>query len=194
MVKKEMQKLKIEYLETDELIPYEKNSRTHTESQILKIEKSIKEFGFINPVLVDSSNGIIAGHCRVEAAKKAGLVSVPCIRAEHLTDAQRRAYVIADNRLALDAGWDDAVLLDEIMSLSAVGFELGLTGFSDGELEKILEISGDFSGEPEGPAQPPENNYKEQYGVVVICDGERDQERVFSKLQKEGYKVKVVTT
>ena len=92
-----------------ELIPYARNSRTHSDAQVSKIASSIREFGFLNPVIIDGQNGIIAGHGRVMAAQKLGLETVPVIEASHLTEAQRRAYVIADNRLALDAGWDEAL-------------------------------------------------------------------------------------
>lgn len=121
----------------DLLIPYARNSRTHSDEQITKIAASIKEFGFLNPVIVDGSNGIIAGHGRVMAAKKLGLKELPTIEASHLTDAQRRAYIIADNRLALDAGWDDELLRVEFADLEGMGFDLELTGFSLGEIEHI---------------------------------------------------------
>ena len=113
-----------------DLIPYARNSRTHSEEQITQIAASIKEFGFLNPVIVDGENGIIAGHGRVMAAKKLGMKDLPCVEASHLTDAQRRAYIIADNKLALNAGWDDEMLRVEFDELAAVGFDLDLTGFS----------------------------------------------------------------
>ena len=99
-------KTQIEYLALDALIPYARNSRTHNDAQVAQIAASIKEFGFTNPVLVDVDGGIIAGHGRVLAARKLGLSEVPCIRLGHLTETQQRAYVIADNKLALNAGWD----------------------------------------------------------------------------------------
>jgi ParB-like chromosome segregation protein Spo0J len=117
-----------------ELIPYANNSRTHSEAQVAKIAASIKEFGFLNPVIVDGENGIIAGHGRVLAAKLVGLDSVPVVEAAHLTDAQRKAYVIADNRLALDAGWDDEILRVEFEALEEAGFDLSLTGFDLDEI------------------------------------------------------------
>jgi hypothetical protein len=122
----------------DSLIPYAKNSRTHSAAQISKIAQSIKEFGFLNPVIVDGKNGIVAGHGRVLAAKQLGMTEVPVVEAGHLTEAQRRAYVIADNRLALDAGWDDAILKVEIGELQGLGFDLKLTGFEIGEIGDIL--------------------------------------------------------
>lgn len=116
------------------LIPYARNSRTHSDEQVSKIAASIKEFGFLNPVIVDGENGIIAGHGRVMAAQKLGMDTVPVIEASHLTDAQRRAYIIADNRLALDAGWDDEMLRVEFAELEGLGFDLELTGFTLDEI------------------------------------------------------------
>ena len=119
------------------LIPYVRNSRTHSDEQVTKIAASIKEFGFLNPVIIDGENGIVAGHGRVMAAQKLGLTELPCIEASHLTDAQRRAYIIADNRLALDAGWDDEMLRVEFAELSDLGFDLELTGFGLDEIDAL---------------------------------------------------------
>ncbi len=119
-------------VETDKLIPYARNSRTHTEQQVDKVAASIKEFGFLSPVITDGQKGIVAGHCRVLAAKKLSMKEVPTIEASHLTEAQKRAYVIADNRLALDAGWDDELLKVEIEELDAEGFDLSLLGWGEG--------------------------------------------------------------
>ena len=131
---------RIERLPLEKLIPYAKNSRTHSDEQVAQIAASIREFGFTNPVLIDELDGIIAGHCRVLAARKLGLAEVPCIRLAHLTEAQRRAYVIADNKLALNAGWDEALLRVELVSLrDDHGFDLELTGFDKSELTKTLE-------------------------------------------------------
>jgi ParB-like chromosome segregation protein Spo0J len=117
-----------------DLIPYARNSRTHSDEQITQIAASIKEFGFLNPVIVDGENGIIAGHGRVVAAKKLGMTELPAVEASHLTDAQRRAYIIADNKLALNAGWDDEMLRVEFAELTEAGFDLDLTGFSLDEI------------------------------------------------------------
>lgn len=121
-----------------DLIPYARNSRTHSDEQVSQIAASIKEFGFLNPVIVDGDNGIIAGHGRVMAAKKLGMTEVPAVEASHLTDAQRRAYIIADNKLALNAGWDDEMLRVEFDELSAMGFDLDLTGFTHQEMFEIV--------------------------------------------------------
>lgn len=130
------------------LIPYARNSRTHSEAQITKIAASIKEFGFLNPVIVDGENGIVAGHGRVMAAKKLGMDEVPVVEANHLTEAQRRAYVIADNRLALDAGWDDEMLRVEFAELEGLGFDLDLTGFTPEEIKALDFDSGEDVGMP----------------------------------------------
>jgi ParB-like chromosome segregation protein Spo0J len=122
-----------------DLIPYARNSRTHSDEQITKIAASIKEFGFLNPVIVDGENGIIAGHGRVMAAKKLGMTELPVVEASHLTDAQRRAYVIADNRLALDSAWDIDLLKIELADLDSSGFNLAVTGFDIGELTSMFD-------------------------------------------------------
>jgi DNA modification methylase len=141
------------------LIPYARNSRTHSEAQVTKIAASIKEFGFLNPVIVDGENGIVAGHGRVMAAKKLGMDEVPVVEASHLTESQRRAYVIADNRLALDAGWDDELLRVEFAELEEVGFDLELTGFTLDEIkalepEQLIEGLTDEDAVPEVPETP----------------------------------------
>jgi DNA modification methylase len=150
----------VEWLETATLIPYAKNSRTHSDAQVAQIAGSIKEFGFNNPVLIDEANGIIAGHGRVMAAQKLELQSVPCIRLAHLTETQRKAYVIADNRLALNAGWDDQMLTVELQELDAEAFDLSLLGFETDELNALLnpikETEGltDEDAVPEVPEEP----------------------------------------
>jgi hypothetical protein len=127
--------LEIVYRKTDDLIPYINNARTHSDAQITQIAASIKEFGFANPVLVDGDNGIIAGHGRVMAAKKLGLDEVPTIELKHLTKTQKKAYILADNRLALNSDWDSDLLALELGELSDDGFDLDLLGFDVGELE-----------------------------------------------------------
>jgi DNA modification methylase len=149
----------VENVAVGDLVPYTKNSRTHTPAQISQIVKSIKEFGFTNPVLIDKENGIIAGHARVQAAKKMGLDSVPCIRLGNLNAAQKKAYIIADNKLALNAGWDDNALKIEFTELKEFDFDLSLTGFDNGEIEQILIGNGkdgltDQDAIPETPEEP----------------------------------------
>ena len=120
-----------------DLIPYARNSRTHSDEQVAKIAASIKEFGFLNPVILDGQNGIVAGHGRVLAAQKLGMTELPCVEASHLTEAQKRAYIIADNRLALDAGWDDEMLRVEFAELKEADFDLELTGFTLDEIDGL---------------------------------------------------------
>lgn len=127
-------KRQIEYVATGKLTPYARNSRTHSPQQVKQIAASIKEFGFTNPVLIDEANGIIAGHGRVMAAEHLQLAEVPCIRLEYLTETQKKAYVIADNKLALNAGWDDEMLKLELDELHGTEYDLTLLGFVDTEL------------------------------------------------------------
>ena len=129
---------KLEQARIDDLIPYARNSRTHSEAQVAQVAASIREFGFTNPVLIDADGGIIAGHGRVLAARKLGMKTVPAIRIDYMTEAQKRAYVIADNKLALNAGWDDELLALELGDLKDEGFDLSLTGFSDDELARLV--------------------------------------------------------
>ena len=152
---------RMEMLPVAALVPYARNSRTHSEQQVAQIAASMREFGFTNPVLVDEAGGIIAGHGRVMAAKFLGLVEVPCIRLAHLSEAQKRAYVIADNKLALNAGWDEAMLRLELEDLQAADFDLDLLGFNADELGALLtepepETEGltDPDETPDPPARP----------------------------------------
>jgi ParB-like chromosome segregation protein Spo0J len=126
--------LKIVYKKTEDLIPYARNSRTHNESQVTQLAASIKEFGFTNPILLDGKNGIIAGHGRVMAAQKLGETKVPTIELSHLTEHQKRAYIIADNKLALNSGWDNELLALELDDLKDAGYDITLTGF---EFDKV---------------------------------------------------------
>ena len=143
---------------TASLIPYVRNARTHSPDQVDKIAASIREFGFLNPIITDGQNGIVAGHGRVMAAQKLGLDTLPTIDAAHLTEAQRRAYVLADNRTALDAGWDNDLLKIELQDLDAAGFDLTLTGFDLGEIAALTldETEGltDPDAVPDAPAVP----------------------------------------
>ena len=143
----------------ESLVPYARNSRTHSDEQVAQIAASIKEFGFTNPVLVDGDGGIIAGHGRVMAARKLGLDEVPCIELGYLSEAQKKAYIIADNKLALNAGWDDEMLRLEFDELTDMGYELELTGFSLDEIDslKVEEITAGLTDEdavPEVPETP----------------------------------------
>ena len=139
-----------ENVRIDKLKPYKNNARTHNEKQIEKIANSIQEFGFINPVLIDSDYGIIAGHGRVKGAEKLGMDEVPCLFVEDLTEEQKRAYIIADNKLALDAGWDYELLKIELEELDNVNFDFTLTGFDDLELDDESLFSMDDLTEVDG--------------------------------------------
>ena len=127
----------------DKLIPYINNARTHSPEQIAKLRASLREFGFINPVIIDKDYTIIAGHGRCAAAKEEGLTEVPCVLADHLTEAQKKAYIIADNRMAMDAGWDEKLLRVEIEALEAEDFDPLLTGFDEDELSKLFDDGND---------------------------------------------------
>lgn len=145
---------KIEHWPLDRLIPYAANARTHSDVQIAQISASMREFGWTNPVLVDGAGGIVAGHGRVLAARSLGLTECPVIVLAHLTEAQRRAYVIADNKLALNSGWDDGLLALELGALKSLDFDLGLTGFDDGELRALLPPA-DGQPDPDEAPEPP---------------------------------------
>jgi hypothetical protein len=146
--------MKIEQLPTADLIPYARNTRTHSPEQVAQIAGSIREFGFTNPVLIDGENGIIAGHGRVMAASKLGLAKVPCIRLAHLTDTQKRAYIIADNKLALNAGWDEEMLALELADLREADFDLGLLGFSENDLGAFDIEEAEMPTLADGDKQP----------------------------------------
>ncbi len=129
------------------LVPYVNNARTHSPEQITKLRSSLREFGFINPVIIDSDYGIIAGHGRVLAAKEEGIEEVPCVLVDYLTEAQKKAYILADNRFVQDAGWDEELLRIEIESLQGADFDVSLTGFED---EEIADL---FAGDKDNNAQ-----------------------------------------
>lgn len=154
--------MKITVKKVSELIPYARNSRTHSDAQVAQIAASIKEFGWTNPILVDGSNGIIAGHGRLLAAQKLGHKEVPTIELADLTEAQKKAYIIADNRLALNAGWDNEMLNIEFSELKELGFDLELTGFSLDEIDALepLEVTEGLTDEDEAPPAPEEPKTK----------------------------------
>jgi len=129
--------MKIKQINVNDLIPYANNARTHSDEQIFQIGDSIKEFGFNNPVLLDGAKGVIAGHGRLMAAKKLGIEMVPCIELSHLSETQKKAYILADNKLALNAGWDDGLLMGEIKDLMDLNFDIEITGFEVDEFDPI---------------------------------------------------------
>lgn len=135
-------------INVNELVPYVNNARTHSAEQINKIRASLREFGFVNPVIIDREKNVIAGHGRLTAAKAEGFDEVPCVFIDDMTEAQKKAYILADNRMALDAGWDDDLLKVEMESLQGMGFDLGLTGFDESEIADLFDI--DSEGEDDG--------------------------------------------
>jgi DNA modification methylase len=136
---------KMQMVKVSELIPYANNSRTHDQSQINKLRGSLREYGFINPVLIDQNNNVIAGHGRLMAAKEEGIEEVPCVLVDYLTEAQKKAYIIADNRFAQDAGWDEQMLRAEIEALEGMDFDVSLTGFDEDEISDLF-ADGDGTG------------------------------------------------
>ena len=129
------------------LVPYINNARTHSPEQVTKLRSSLREFGFVNPVIIDRDYGIIAGHGRVMAAKEEGIDEVPCVFVDYLTEAQKKAYIIADNRFAQDAGWDEELLRIEIEALQGMDFDVGLTGFNDDEIADLFDANGKSEAE-----------------------------------------------
>jgi ParB-like chromosome segregation protein Spo0J len=177
----------LEFVAVENLIPYARNSRTHSDAQVAQIAASIKEFGFTNPVLIDEENGIIAGHGRVLAARKLGMDEIPCLRLGYLSEIQKRAYIIADNKMALNSAWDDELLKLEVHALAESDYQLDMTGFSADELTKIM------FGELIEPEEPEEQTVTSAFEVSVLCDSEAEQERVYEMLTKQGLKCRVLT-
>jgi ParB-like chromosome segregation protein Spo0J len=164
-----------------------RNPRTHSEDQVAKIAASITEFGFVNPVLVDENGAVLAGHGRIMAAKRLGMVHVPVVEISNFTEAQKQAYLLADNRLALDAGWAPDLLAGILNDLKSDGFDLHLTGFSTDELDKLLAGEDPYQGEGERDGEG-----HVDYSVVVSCDSEADQQALIQLLSKHRYSFRVV--
>ena len=142
----------MERVPVEKLIPYINNARTHSPEQIKKLRASLREFGFVNPVIIDRNYNVIAGHGRIMAAKDEGIIEVPCVYVDHLTEAQKKAYILADNRMALDAGWDEEMLRVEIEALQEMDYDPLLTGFDEKELAALFKDDGeddDFDVEAE---------------------------------------------
>ena len=172
----------------DKLIPYVNNARTHSAEQLNKLRSSLREFGFINPVIIDRDFNVIAGHGRILAAKAEGISDVPCVFVDYLTPAQKKAYIIADNRMALDAGWDEEMLKVEIEALQAEDFDLGLTGFDEKELagffdtdEDAKEDDFDVDGELEKPCFSRSGDIWKLGRHTIIC-GDSTDPLTFEKL------------
>ena len=137
----------MQLVDINKLIPYVNNARTHSPEQITKLRSSLREFGFINPVLIDRKYNVLAGHGRIAAAKEEGITEVPCVFVEHLSEAQKKAYILADNRMAMDAGWDTDLLLVEMESLKDMGFDIGMTGFDEKEIADLFETDTEGEGD-----------------------------------------------
>jgi DNA modification methylase len=189
---------KLELIDISKLIPYANNARTHSDEQIKKIQASLREFGFVNPVLIDKNYGIIAGHGRVEAAKREGIEKVPCVWVDHLTEAQKKAYILADNRLAEDAGWDMELLSIELEELKELDFDIGLTGFGADELsdifgeEELEAVEDDYEVElPEEPKTKLGDIY--QLGRHRLMCGDSTDKATVEKLMN-GVKADMVFT
>jgi ParB-like chromosome segregation protein Spo0J len=186
---------KIEQWPLARLRPYERNARTHSPEQVAQIAASIQEFGFTNPILVGEDDGIIAGHGRLAAAMDLGLTEVPVIVLSHLTAEQRRAYVLADNQLALNAGWDMELLQQEVIGLNLADFDLSLLGFDEDRIAGLLDPEG-IDRKDDGPptgVDDPGKEYQQKYAVAVECADEAEQESVYEKLNGEGYTCRLLT-
>lgn len=179
--------LKIVYKKTADLIPYARNSRTHDEKQIAQIAASIKEFGWTNPILLDGENGIIAGHGRVMAAQKLNEDKVPTIELAHLTEHQKRAYIIADNKLALNSGWDNEMLQLEMETLQDAGYGIDVLGFDDKELKALFGNLDNADDDIKEPVDESRNL------LMIECEGERELETLFEEMQKRGFECKILS-
>ena len=173
---------KIELWNLERLQPYEKNARLHSEEQVKQIAASIAEFGFLNPILVDSKDGIVAGHGRLLASKELALDEVPVIVLDHLTEAQKKAYILVDNKLAENASWDEALLQEEIVNLNLQDFDISILGWDEDEVREIMEYDaafeeGDGDGESRGLGGEPVIQYN------IIFDNEQQQQIWFDFLK-----------
>ncbi|MBY0562457.1 ParB/Srx family N-terminal domain-containing protein [Hyphomicrobium sp.] len=173
----------VEMRSVKELIPYARNPRKHSDEQVAQLAASIKEFGWTIPVLVDETGTLIAGHGRIMAAQRLGLSEVPTMTAKGWSEAQKRAYVIADNQLTLNSTWDKELLGVELEGLKEMNFNLDLVGFSSKELGSI------FGKEMEA-GDAPVTDLDEIWAVIAYCKGEQDQAALIERLEKEGYNVK----
>ena len=174
-----MSKLEVVYKNIDTLIPYINNSRTHSDEQVAQIAASIKEFGWTNPVLMDGENGIIAGHGRVLAARKLGQTEIPVIELEHLSEIQKRAYIIADNKLALNAGWDEDILALELKDIENLGFDLSIIGFDEAEIKK--ENNDDVI-----------INDESRNLLMIELSSEQELQTIFEEMQERGFDCKIL--
>ena len=189
-------KFKVEWLPLDQLNPYTNNPKEHPPEQVQQIADSIRVFGFNDPIALDADNVIIEGHGRLLAAQSLGLVKVPVIHLTHLTEAQRKAYALAHNKLTLNTGWDFDKLQAEFEQLQELDFaDLGLTGFVPEELQDLVfgtEVLEKTETTEEGQKTEVSIHYQNQYAVIVTCENEAHQQRVYEELIEAGYPCKVV--
>lgn len=178
----------MQLVDIDKLIPYVNNARTHSKEQITKLRSSLREFGFVNPIIIDKDFNVIAGHGRICAAKEEGIKEVPCVFADHLTEAQKKAYILADNRMALDAGWDEELLKVEMEALQGMDFDLSMTGFDESELADLFgddteaeEDNFDVEAELEKPCISQTGDIWHIGNHTVIC-GDSTNPEVYNTL------------
>lgn len=179
-----MNQLAIEYLDVKRLKVSPHNARTHSETQIEQLANAIKQFGFTSPILIDEKRMVIAGHGRLAAAKQLEMARVPTITLKGLTPTRRRALMLADNRIALNAGWDQEALARELQELSAKELDLTELGFSDAELKNYLGTEG----EPEAP------EYRETFAIIIDCASEKQQTKLLERFDKEGLKCRALVS
>ena len=182
------EKVKIEFIEVADLIPDARNSRTHSEAQIAAIAGSIAEFRWTSPILINGKNKILSGHARVLAARKLGIEKAPCVRLTHLTEAQERAYVIADNRLAeFGSGWDVEILKIEVDELKRLDFDFKKIGWDEPELEIILNPKDKINSSPEV-------KIKTQWLIIIECKDESEQIKILEKCLAENWNCKAMSS
>lgn len=184
--KRKEEKMKIQEIEIEKLIPYARNSRTHSDDQVAQIAASIKEFGWTNPILVDGEAGIIAGHGRLAAARKLGLKKIPVIELSHLTPTQKKALIIADNKLALNAGWDNDMLALEFEELNIEGFDLDLLGFDETEINKLNE-NENYDDEIKEVKDDGNRNL-----LLIETISEIELQKLFNELNERGFQCKIM--
>ena len=178
--------MKIQEIEIEKLIPYARNSRTHSDDQVAQIAASIKEFGWTNPILVDGEAGIIAGHGRLAAARKLGLKKIPVIELSHLSPTQKKALIIADNKLALNAGWDNDMLALEFEELNIEGFDLDLLGFDENEINKLNE-NENYDNEIKDVKDDGNRNL-----LLIETISEIELQKLFDELNERGFQCKIM--
>ena len=177
----------MQLISIDKLVPYVNNARTHSAEQIIKLRSSLREFGFVNPIIVDREFNVIAGHGRLMAAKEEGISEVPCVFVDYLTESQKKAYILADNRMAMDAGWDEELLKIEMEELQNLGYDLGYTGFDEKELADLFGIDDkDVKGMDVIPFE------KYDY-LLIVCRTELDYTNLLGKFGMDGSEKAKVT-